>query len=80
MSTKQVNYQTQENVTKSPKISCTVRKLPVSTSTKKSRCKEFIDALSDLNISMNYDRLFNIKSQHRDAVTAQINNNEIVFL
>ena len=27
---------------------------------------------------MNYDRLFTIKSQHRDAVTAQINNNEIV--
>ena len=70
MSTKQVNYQTQENVTKSPKISCTVRKLPVSTSTKKSRCKEFIDALSDLNISINCDRLLTIKSDLSDSVIA----------
>lgn len=49
----------------------------VSISNKKS--KGVIDVLSDLNISINYGRLFTIKSQHSEAALAQINNNDDIL-
>ena len=45
-----------------------------------TRCRELIDILSDLNISTDYDKLLNIKSQLADTVLTEINNNDGVFI
>ena len=81
---RQVNYKPQENVTRNSEISCTVETpLYVGTSIyihQKTRCRELIDILSDLNISTDYDKLLNIKSQLADTVLTEINNNDGVFI
>ena len=46
----------------------------------KTRCRELIDILTDLNISIDYDKLLNIKSQLADTVLTEINNNDGVFI
>ena len=79
-----MNYKPQENVTRNSEISCTVETpLYVGTSIyihQKTRCRELIDILSDLNISTDYDKLLNIKSQLADTVLTEINNNDGVFI
>ena len=81
---RQVNYKPQENVTRNREISCTVeRPLNVGTGIyiyQKTRCRELIDILSDLNISTDYDKLLNIKSQLADTVLTEVNNNDGVFI
>ena len=47
---------------------------------KVTRCRELIDTLSDLNISIDYDILPNIKSQLADSILTEINNNDAVFI
>ena len=64
---RQVNYKPQENVIRNREISCTVE-TPLNVGTgiyihQKTRCRELIDILSDLNISIDYDKVLNIKSQ-----------------
>ena len=81
---RQVNYKPQENVTRNREISCTVE-TPLHAGTgiyihQKTRCRELIDILSDLNISIDYDKLLNIKSQLADTVLTEINNNDGVFI
>ena len=46
----------------------------------KTRCRELINILSDLNISTDYDKLLNIKSQLADTVLTEINSNDGVFI
>ena len=79
-----MNYKPQENVTRNREISCTVeRPLNVGTGIyiyQKTRCRELIDILSDLNISTDYDKLLNIKSQLADTVLTEVNNNDGVFI
>ena len=81
---RQVNYKPQENVTPNREISCTVETpLYVGTSIsihQKARCRELIDILSDLSISIDYDKLQNIKSQLADSVLTEINNNEGAYI
>ena len=81
---RQVNYKPQENVTRNREISCTVER-PLNVGTciyiyQKTRCRELIDILSDLNISTDYDKLLNIKSQLADTVLTEVNNNDDVFI
>ena len=76
---RQVNYKPQENVNRNREISCTVE-TPLNVGTgiyihQKTRCRELINILSDLNISIDYDKLLNIKSQLADSVLTEINNN-----
>ena len=47
---------------------------------KVTRCRELIDTLPDLNISIDYDILPNIKSQLADSILTEINNNDAVFI
>ena len=81
---RQVNYNPQENVTRNSEISCTVETpLYVGTSTyihQKTRCRKLIDILSYLNISVDYDKLLNIDSQLADSVLTEINNNDGVYI
>ena len=46
----------------------------------KIRCKELIDILSGLNISIDYDNLLIIKSQLADSILTEINNNDGIFI
>ena len=46
----------------------------------KTRCRELIDIMSDLNISIDYHRLLNIKSLLADTVLTEINDNNGVFI
>ena len=81
---RQVNYKPQENVTPNRGISCTVETpLYVWTSIsihQKTTCRELINILSDLSISINYDKLQNIESQLSDSVLTEINNNEGAYI
>ena len=45
-----------------------------------TRRRELIDILSDLNVSTDYDKLLNIKSQLADTVLTEVNNNDGVFI
>ena len=77
-------YKPQENVTRNREISCTVG-TPLNVGTgiyihQKPRCRELIDILPDFNISIDYDKLLNIKSQLADSVLTEINNNDAVFI
>ena len=79
-----MNYKPQENVTRNCEISCTVE-TPLNIGNgiyihQKTKCRELIDILSDLNISIDYDKLLNIKSQLADTVLTEINNNDGVFI
>ena len=81
---RQVNYKPQENVTQNREISSTVE-TPLNVGTgiyihQETRCRELIDILSDLNISIDYDILPNIKWQLADSVLTEINNNDGVFI
>ena len=81
---RQVKHKPQENVTRNRESSCTVG-TPLNIGTgiyipQKTRCRELIDILSDLNISIDYDKLLNIKSQLADTVLTEINNNDGVFI
>ena len=81
---RQVNYKPQENVTRNREISCTVE-TPLNAGTgiyihQKTRCRELIDILPDLNISIDHDKLLNIKSQFADTVLTEVNNNDGVFI
>ena len=73
---RQVNYKPQENVTRNREVSCTVEtQLNVGTGIyiyQKTRCRELIDILSDLNISIDYDKLLNIKSQLASSVLLKL--------
>ena len=79
-----MKYKPQENVTRNREICCTVETLlNVGTGIyihQKTRCKELIDILSDLNIFIDYDKLLNIKSQLADTVLTEVNNNDGVFI
>ena len=81
---RQVNYKPQENATRNLEISCTVE-TPLNVETgiyihQKTRCRELIDILSDLNISIDYYKLLNTKSQLANTVLTEINNNDRVFI
>ena len=79
-----MKYKPQENVTRNREICCKVE-TPLNVGTgiyihQKTRCKELIDILSDLNIFIDYDKLLNIKSQLADTVLTEVNNNDGVFI
>ena len=81
---RQVNYKPQENVTRNREISYTVE-TPLNVGTdiyihQKTRCRELIYFLSDLNIFIDCDKLLNIKSQLADSVLTEIYNNNCVFI
>ena len=46
----------------------------------KTKCRELIDIPSDLNISTDYDKLLNIKSQLADSILTEINKNDGVSI
>ena len=79
-----MKYKPQENVIRNCEISCTVE-TPLNVGTgiymhQKTRCRELIDIMSDLNISIDYHRLLNIKSLLADTVLTEINDNNGVFI
>ena len=79
-----MKYKLQENVIRNCEISCTVE-TPLNVGTgiymhQKTRCRELIDIMSDLNISIDYHRLLNIKSLLADTVLTEINDNNGVFI
>ena len=46
----------------------------------KTKCRELIDIPSGLNISIDYDKLLNIKSQLANSVLTKINHNDGVSI
>ena len=83
-SSRHANYKLQENVTRNREISYTVE-TPLNVGTdiyihQKTRCRELIYFLSDLNIFIDCDKLLNIKSQLADSVLTEIYNNNCVFI
>ena len=79
-----VSYKPQENATRHCEISCTVG-TPLNVGSgiyihEETRCRELIDILSDLNISIDYDKLLNVESQLANSILAEINNNDGVFI
>ena len=81
---RQVNYKPQKNVTRNREISYTVG-TPLNVGTgiyvhPKTRCRELINFMSDLNIFIDCGKLLNIKSQLADSILTEINSNDGVFI
>ena len=79
-----MNYKPQENGTWNREISYTVE-TPLNIGIdiyihEKTRCRELIDFLSDLNIFIDCDKLLNIKSQLADSALTEIYNKVCVFI
>ena len=80
-----VNYKPQENATRHREISIDTVETPLNVGSgiyihEEIRCRELIDILSNLNISIDYDKLLNIESQLANSILTEINRNDDVFI